>query len=225
MDDPRQLHKRELIHPIRLESLADRSAVDAPSTPTNPAHGSPACPFLARRASGCTAVSLDTAVPGLVAVDGPERTFEDLYRQISPRLRGYLRAAEPAEADDLEADVWLAIIGQLDRFVGDENGFQALVFTIARRRVTDHRRRRYRRRTDLVGNDSLSWSPGLRSLESDVMDGARHREPQSTSSSAGSRPHRPTSYDFGCSLGSPSTRPRPSSTAHLERFASCTTAL
>ena len=116
-------------------------------------------------------MSLDVAVPGLVprAVDGPDRTFEGLYRQIHPRLKGYLRAAEPAEADDLEADVWLAIAAQLDRFVGDENGFQALVFTIARRRVADHRRRRYRRRTDVVGNDSLAAHPDANHLETDVI--------------------------------------------------------
>ena len=102
--------------------------------------------------------------------EASEGTFEALYRRISPRLQGYLRAAEPAEADDLEAEVWLAIVAQLDRFVGDENGFQALVFTIARRRVADHRRRRYRRRTDLVGNDSLAGHPDADHLESDVMN-------------------------------------------------------
>jgi RNA polymerase sigma-70 factor (ECF subfamily) len=116
-------------------------------------------------------VSLDAAVPGLAptTIDGSAATFDALYRQISPRLKGYLRAAEPAEADDLEADVWLAITAQLDRFVGDENGFQALAFTIARRRVADHRRRRYRRRTDLVGNDALAAHPDRDHFEADVI--------------------------------------------------------
>ena len=123
-------------------------------------------------------MSLDTALPGLVAAeaDGSRRTFENLYRQISPRLHGYLRAAEPAEADDLAADVWLAISGQLEAFVGDESGFQALVFTIARRRVTDHRRRRYRRRTDLVDGETLADHPGADHPESQVIDELGSRE-------------------------------------------------
>ena len=123
-------------------------------------------------------MSLNAALPGLVpaAHDGSHRTFETLYRQISPRLHGYLRTAEPAEAEDLAADVWLAIAGQLDTFVGDENGFQALVFTIARRRVTDHRRRRHRRRTDLVGNETLADHQGADQPESQVIDSLNSRE-------------------------------------------------
>ena len=109
--------------------------------------------------------------PALVAFAAPEadQTFATLYREISPRLRRYLRAVEPHEADDLAADVWLAIAGLLGRFSGDASGFQALVFTIARRRVTDHRRRRCRRRTDVVANDRLVEHAGVEQPEAQVI--------------------------------------------------------
>ena len=106
-----------------------------------------------------------------VAFDAPDsdETFAMLYREISPRLGRYLRSAEPHEADDLAADVWLAIAGLLGRFSGDESGFRALVFTIARRRVTDHRRRCCRRRTDIVANDRLEHHAGVEHPEAQVI--------------------------------------------------------
>ena len=102
--------------------------------------------------------------------------FDALYRRISPRLARYLRAAEPAEAEDIAADVWLAIVGQLTRFAGDANGFEALVFTIARRRVTDHRRRRTRRRTDLVANDAFAHHADREHPERQVVDDLHARD-------------------------------------------------
>ena len=107
--------------------------------------------------------------PIAFAASGSDETFAMLYREISPRLRRYLQSAEPYEADDLAADVWLAIAGLLGRFSGDENGFQALVFTIARRRVSDHRRRRCRRRTDVVANDRLVDHAGAEHPEAQVV--------------------------------------------------------
>jgi RNA polymerase sigma-70 factor, ECF subfamily len=44
----------------------------------------------------------------------------------------------------------------LDRFEGDEDGFRRFAFTIARRRLLDHRRRRFRRRTDPVPAEDLA---------------------------------------------------------------------
>ena len=113
--------------------------------------------------------SAESDRPVSFAAPESDETFAILYRQISPRLRRYLRVAEPEEADDLAADVWLAIVGLLGRFRGNESGFQALVFTIARRRITDHRRRRGRRRTDVVANDGLVDHAGLEHPEAQVV--------------------------------------------------------
>ena len=103
-----------------------------------------ACRCGARPAAPLFALTGDDGAPD--ATD--HATFEHLYRAISPRLQRFVRRAEPAEADDISADVWLAVTRYLPRFRGDADGFEALVFTIARRRITDHRRRRARRRTD-----------------------------------------------------------------------------
>jgi RNA polymerase sigma-70 factor (ECF subfamily) len=117
-------------------------------------------------------MALDAEFPALLAAagDGSEEAFDTLYREVGPGLLRYLRAMEPTEAEDLAADVWLAIAGQLGKFAGDENGFRALVFTIARRRVVDHRRRRYRRRTDLVPNETLTDRPGREETEALVIE-------------------------------------------------------
>ena len=58
-------------------------------------------------------------------------------------------------ADDLAADVWLAVARGLGRFQGDEGGFRSWIFTIARHRVVEHRRRQQRRRTDPVPDERL----------------------------------------------------------------------
>ena len=68
-----------------------------------------------------------------------------LYRDIHPRVVRYLRAREPVEAEDLASDVWLDVASGLSGFEGDVHGFNAWVFTIARRRLIDLRRRRARR--------------------------------------------------------------------------------
>ena len=77
-----------------------------------------------------------------------------LYREIQPRLLRYLRSRDPYQADDLASQVWLEVAGGLGRFEGAEDGFRAWVFTIARRRLIDARRRADRRPTDpLVDQD------------------------------------------------------------------------
>lgn len=78
-----------------------------------------------------------------------------LYRDVHPRLLRYLRSREPYLADDLASQVWLEVAGGLDRFEGTEDGFRAWVFTIARRRLIDARRRAGRRPTDPLGDQDL----------------------------------------------------------------------
>ena len=116
----------------------------------------------------------------LAGDDGPldavdQATFEDLYRAIGPRLHRFVRRAEPTEADDISAEVWLAMTRYLPRFRGDADGFEALVFTIARRRITDHRRRRSRRRTDIVANEFLADIAGDEEPENEALDQLRTR--------------------------------------------------
>ncbi len=96
--------------------------------------------------------------------------FEHLYRELGPRLHGFVRRAEPLDADDITADVWLAVARYLPQFRGDRDGFEALVFTIARRRISDHRRKRARRKTDAVANDALADRPGTEHPDVEAID-------------------------------------------------------
>ena len=79
---------------------------------------------------------------------GEEWGFEALYRGLHAYLLRYLRLQSPREAEDLAAETWLNVASGLDRFSGDESAFRSWVFTIARRRLTDHIRRSVRRPGD-----------------------------------------------------------------------------
>lgn len=81
---------------------------------------------------------------------GDRAAAEVLYRTHNPMLSRYLHSQEPRVAEDLCAEVWLAAIAALSDFDGDAAGFRSWLFTIARRRVIEHRRRGLRRRTDVT---------------------------------------------------------------------------
>ena len=81
---------------------------------------------------------------------GDRYAVEELFGEIQPRLLRFLRSQESRFADDLAAEVWLAVAGGVSRFEGDWDDFRAWIFAIARRRLADHRRTAVRRRTDVV---------------------------------------------------------------------------
>jgi len=81
---------------------------------------------------------------------GDPHAVEQLFGEIQPRLLRFLHSQESRYADDLAAEVWLAVAGGVVRFEGDWDDFRAWIFTIARHRLADHRRTAARRRTDPV---------------------------------------------------------------------------
>jgi RNA polymerase sigma-70 factor (ECF subfamily) len=89
------------------------------------------------------------------AGQGEQRALTEIYRAYNPRLLRYLRAQEPGMAEDLTAEVWLAVARGLSRFAGDEAGFRGWIFTIARHRLIEHRRKVARHRTELMPHDRL----------------------------------------------------------------------
>jgi RNA polymerase sigma-70 factor (ECF subfamily) len=93
-------------------------------------------------------VALGNDFPSVLAAakTGAECAVARLYREFQPRLLRYLQAREPGDADDLASETWIAAARGLARFEGDEGDFARWLFTIASRRVTDHRRSRARRR-------------------------------------------------------------------------------
>jgi RNA polymerase sigma-70 factor (ECF subfamily) len=96
------------------------------------------------------------------AEQGEHWALTGLFRAYQPMLLRYLRSQEPRVADDLAGDVWVAVARRLGRFVGDEMAFRSWLFTIARCRLLDHRRKMARRRTDLVPDDRIDLSMGPR---------------------------------------------------------------
>jgi RNA polymerase sigma-70 factor (ECF subfamily) len=67
----------------------------------------------------------------------------------------YLRVQEPGAADDLAGEVWVEVARGLGGFTGNETGFRAWLFTIARRRLREHRNRTLRRPIDSVPAERL----------------------------------------------------------------------
>lgn len=72
---------------------------------------------------------------------GDEASFTELFRSLQPSLLRYLSTVGGALADDVAADTWQSVVKGLGRFRGDESKWKAWVFTIARARLVDARRR------------------------------------------------------------------------------------
>lgn len=64
------------------------------------------------------------------------------YRTFAPAIQGYLRGQGVAEPEDLLSEVFLQVARSLPRYRGAEEDLRRWIFTIARNRVIDDRRRR-----------------------------------------------------------------------------------
>ena len=107
----------------------------------------------------------DAELPDVVdaAGRGEHWALTQLFRAYQPAVLRYLRAQAPGAADDLASEVWIGAARGLPQFTGDEAAFRGWLFTIARRRLIDHRRRTVRQRTDVVSTDrfdvAVEWGP------------------------------------------------------------------
>jgi RNA polymerase sigma-70 factor (ECF subfamily) len=101
---------------------------------------------------------------------GSSSALADLYRDLYPAVLRYLRAMDPSEAEDVASEVWLDVARGLDRFQGDEHAFRRWVFTIARRRLIDLRRRRVRRATFPAAMEQLEARAPIGDVENEAMD-------------------------------------------------------
>lgn len=102
--------------------------------------------------------------------DGEPQAVEEVFAEMQPRLLRFLRSQEPRAADDLAAEVWLAVAGGISRFDGDWSDFRAWVFSIARRRLADHRRTAVRRRTDVVDVQTFARHQADDAPEDEALD-------------------------------------------------------
>jgi RNA polymerase sigma-70 factor (ECF subfamily) len=98
---------------------------------------------------------------------GDARALAALWRELQPALLRYLQAGDPDAAEDIASDTWLEVTRRLDRFSGGEREFRGWLFTIARHRLIDARRRAARHRTAPVA--WLPDRPGLDDPASDVL--------------------------------------------------------
>jgi RNA polymerase sigma-70 factor (ECF subfamily) len=103
------------------------------------------------------------------ARSGDDRALAALWRELQPALLRYLRAVEPGAAEDIASDTWLEVTRRLDRFSGDERDFRGWLFTIARHRLIDARRRAARHRTAPVA--WIPERPGRDDPAADVLAG------------------------------------------------------
>jgi len=98
---------------------------------------------------------------------GDARALAALWRELQPALLRYLQAGDPDAAEDIASDTWLEVTRRLDRFSGGEREFRGWLFTIARHRLIDARRRAARHRTAPVA--WLPDRPGVDDPAADVL--------------------------------------------------------
>jgi RNA polymerase sigma factor (sigma-70 family) len=110
---------------------------------------------------------------------GAEWAWAVLYRDLSPSIRGYLRARGAAEPDDLLGEVFLQVVRDLDRFDGGEREFRTWLFTIVHHRWLDDRRRHLRRPVQAAPTEVLERAGEIGDVEDEAIGGltaARVRE-------------------------------------------------
>lgn len=101
---------------------------------------------------------------------GDEDAFSALFRAVQPRLLRYLRTVGGGLADDVAAETWVSVVRGLRRFHGDEAGWQAWVFTIARARLVDAQRRAQRTPVPVDTDVVLQDRPGSADVTGSVEE-------------------------------------------------------
>jgi RNA polymerase sigma factor (sigma-70 family) len=102
---------------------------------------------------------------------GADWAWTALYRDLTPSVRGYLRAHGALEPDDLVGEVFLQTVRDLDRFEGGEREFRTWVFTIVHHRLLDDGRRRSRRPVEPAPSEVLVRFGELGDVEEEAITG------------------------------------------------------
>jgi RNA polymerase sigma factor (sigma-70 family) len=90
-------------------------------------------------------------------LDGGEIDVDKAYRELAPRVLGYLRGAGAPDPENVLGEVFLSVVRRVDDFTGDEAAFRRWVFSIAHNRMVDAHRQRKRR--PLVAVTELPEAP------------------------------------------------------------------
>lgn len=97
-------------------------------------------------ASGSALLDLDSIAEA--AAHGDKRAMETVYRELAPKIRGYLSVRGAGDPDALTNDVFVQILQQLDGLTGGWAGLKTFAFTVAHGRLVDSWRRATHRTTD-----------------------------------------------------------------------------
>ena len=76
---------------------------------------------------------------------GAEWAWREIYAALAPGVLGFLRARGATDPEDVAGEAFVQVVRDLPRFEGDWQGFRAWVYSIARNRMLDSRRRNVRR--------------------------------------------------------------------------------
>jgi len=88
---------------------------------------------------------------------------------------GFLRARGTPESEEVVNDVFVSAFSQLDRFEGDEPGFRAWIFQIARHKRVDALRKLGRTANTIALDDSAGSDP-LGNTEEEAIAQLEDRE-------------------------------------------------
>lgn len=108
-----------------------------------------------RRSRHCREANPEFDALIVAALDGATWALTGLFQRYAGLVLGFLRARGTPEAEEVANDVFIAAFTQLDRFEGDESGFRAWIFQIARNKRVDALRR-IGRTADTVALDLTS---------------------------------------------------------------------
>lgn len=93
-----------------------------------------------------------------------------LWREHHPALLRYLRSQDREAAEDVASETWVGVARTLHHFEGDRDDFRCWLFTIARRRMADHRRWLGRHCCDSLDDVVLANLAGSDDPEGMVLD-------------------------------------------------------
>jgi RNA polymerase sigma-70 factor (ECF subfamily) len=106
---------------------------------------------------------------------GDAEALGKLWSDLQPRLLRYFAVAASAEAEDLASETWLGVIRGLDRFQSGEPAFRAWVFSIARHKLLDWRRRAARWATEDMPPNGLVERAAPDDPAADALEGLSTR--------------------------------------------------
>ncbi len=96
----------------------------------------------------------------------------------------------PEAAEDVAAEIWVQVIRGLAKFLGDEHDWRGWLFTIARRRALDERRRRARHPVTPLVDLPGHLEPRAPDAAGQAIENSGHPDGQALAAVAALPPHQ-----------------------------------